>query len=744
MANEFKIKKGLIVNETDLYVSESKAGIGTVTPTEALTVQGNISSSGLISAPNLGTGEDNSVIILDSDGKLRTDEIDSRVWGSTLVDGSGTAGRVTYWTDSNSITSNANLTFNGSDLAVGGNLTVDGTVTAQEFHTEFVSASIIYQSGSTKFGDTSDDVHSFSGSLRVTGSGDHYFTDGNVGIGTTSPDSNLHVLKGSAGTVTALANSIITAEYSSNGYVSILVPDANESGILFGRPTSNVDGGIIYNNSGTTRGLQFRTSGNDTKMVINSSGNVGIGTTSPASILNTSGSNQGITHDDSTTGKGYIRFRNGGTQLALFGVAGSWEGSTLQDTMIAAETGHNIRFYTNGTGTPKMYISGSGNVGIGTTSPSEKLTVEGNISASGTIQSDDITIVDGTNDVNLYLANTSYGIQLDYSAGDIFFRTNGANRLTVDNDGKVGIGTTSPSAKLHVDGDAIITGKVTAQEFHTEFVSASIIYQSGSTKFGDTSDDIHSFSGSLRVTGSGDHYFTDGNVGIGTTSPDDKLHVVGNLFIENLSPEITLETGASHYNWQIAAQENVDAGLEFSVGSQDADASNDTFSPLMTIKNTGNVGIGTTSPANKLEVNDTQTTIPQFQIRETSSAYHRFGILKSGSFVHFVEPGNDGLSAAEYLMTINMNGNNVGIGTTSPYSKLEAYQSAAGAPLRLRSESGNSGNVGMMFSVADDTVTTDAYQKGAIYFQGDGTGNAVGDLVFAVNNTNQQYKRFNI
>jgi hypothetical protein len=57
--------------------------------------------------------------------------------------------------------------------------------------------------------------------------------------------------------------------------------------------------------------------------------------------------------------------------------------------------------------------------------------------------------------------------------------------------GRVGIGTASPSAKLHVDGDALITGKITAQEFHTEFVSASIIYQSGSTKFGDTSDDVH-------------------------------------------------------------------------------------------------------------------------------------------------------------------------------------------------------------------------------------------------------------
>jgi hypothetical protein len=46
-------------------------------------------------------------------------------------------------------------------------------------------------------------------------------------------------------------------------------------------------------------------------------------------------------------------------------------------------------------------------------------------------------------------------------------------------------------AGIHVVGDALITGKITAQEFHTEFVSASIIYQSGSTKFGDTSDDVH-------------------------------------------------------------------------------------------------------------------------------------------------------------------------------------------------------------------------------------------------------------
>jgi hypothetical protein len=97
----------------------------------------------------------------------------------------------------------------------------------------------------------------------------------------------------------------------------------------------------------------------------------------------------------------------------------------------------------------------------------------------------------------------------------------------------------------------------------------------------------------------------------------------------------------------------------------------------------GLVGIGTNIPANKLEVFDTQTTTPQFQIRETSSAYHRFGILKSGSFVHFVEPGNDGTAASEYLMTINMNGNNVGIGTSSPSYPLDLYGLSSGTTSTL-------------------------------------------------------------
>jgi len=53
-----------------------------------------------------------------------------------------------------------------------------------------------------------------------------------------------------------------------------------------------------------------------------------------------------------------------------------------------------------------------------------------------------------------------------------------------------------------VEGDLTVTGKITAEEFHTEYVSSSIVYQSGSTKFGDSSDDVMSVTGSLQVQGS--------------------------------------------------------------------------------------------------------------------------------------------------------------------------------------------------------------------------------------------------
>jgi len=110
-------------------------------------------------------------------------------------------------------------------------------------------------------------------------------TTGNVGIGTTSPDNMLHVQKGSAGTVTGHTNAPLVVENDTNAYINILTPDASERGIIFGEASSNNVGGVVYNGAATPDGLQIRTNGNINRMVVDATGNVGIGTTSPAHPL---------------------------------------------------------------------------------------------------------------------------------------------------------------------------------------------------------------------------------------------------------------------------------------------------------------------------------------------------------------------------------------------------------------------------------------------------------------------------
>jgi len=72
-----------------------------------LTVTGGITAT-------IGTGTDNSVVVKNATNQLVTDEIDSRVWGSSLVDGSGTATYVTYWSDANTVTGEAAFTYNAT------------------------------------------------------------------------------------------------------------------------------------------------------------------------------------------------------------------------------------------------------------------------------------------------------------------------------------------------------------------------------------------------------------------------------------------------------------------------------------------------------------------------------------------------------------------------------------------------------------------------------------------------------
>ena len=75
------------------------------------------------------------------------------------------------------------------------------------------------------------------------------------------------------------------------------------------------------------------------------------------------------------------------------------------------------------------------------------------------------------------------------------------NSGNIDGDISV-LGSLTTTGNITVQGNATINGTVTAKRFHTEFISASILLESGSTKFGDSTDDSHQFTGSVDVSGS--------------------------------------------------------------------------------------------------------------------------------------------------------------------------------------------------------------------------------------------------
>ena len=197
--------------------------------------------------------------------------------------------------------------------------------------------------------------------------------DTNVGIGTTSPAAPLHVVRGASGG-TVNGNTLMTLERNGTGYLQLLTPNANESGILLGNASNSAAGGILYNNSATLNGLQFRTNGNLTRMVIDASGNLGIGTPSPAEKLDIAVNSGHILLGDpgclgGFNGIGFSSSLSGCSNYSLLGNG--------TDTIINRPTGGQISFRE--ANTQQMSIATGGAVTVNGT-----LAVF-NISAPGSI-----------------------------------------------------------------------------------------------------------------------------------------------------------------------------------------------------------------------------------------------------------------------------------------------------------------------------------------------------------------------
>ena len=426
-------------------------------------------------------------------------------------------------------------------------------------------------------------------------------------------------------------------------------------------------------------------------------------------------------------------------------------------------------------GDPKLTILNTGNIGIGTTSPGAKLEVNGDIISSGKIQlgssaDSDFFTGDSRMSVDGYImtkaiVNTSetgsapaaivFGDGATFSNDQISLVTTGQRRLFVNTNGNITIqenltvqgdisaanlGTASASAAtdfVAVTGDTM-TGSLTINGNSTyalavdgaistdQYIAflADGVNSSPDMTIGVTSN-VMTFS---DVSGGGKAIFNVDNVGIGTTSPSSILSISSN------APVIT------------AISTNNSSGLRYNVAGTAQTAHRFQYggSTLMTIRDTGNVGIGTTDPSQKLEVagkllvdngdlgsvagdaiyhaeitgtrhhldfkevrtadgSDWSNTTYKLQMRVDATDHQSIDFVSDAGFNEHIDifTGNQ-----VFNTRFDANGN-VGIGTTSPADKLEVAGSVRVGNMKF--EPSNAGRIGFNRNTTNGAIYNSNY-----------------------------------
>jgi hypothetical protein len=395
-------------------------------------------------------------------------------------------------------------------------------------------------------------------------------SDGLLGIGATSPDTKLEISVATT-TITPLIklhNSIATND-SSRG-VSIDFVGSGSATAIGSRIISTRTA------AGAHMDLRFHTKRDDFAMIIDENQNVGIGTVSPTEKLHVVG-------DALITGDSHA------------------------DAFKPAVSSNPIKF-KNFASTELARITDGGNLLIGTTTDTgEKLQVDGTSKFTGqvTLKSTTPTLI--FTDTN---SDPDYSIKVNGGIFNIRDHTNDVARISIKSNGNVGIGTTSPDSLLEISSDSVTDFlKLTSAGGGANPIK--LIFEKSSVEQGiieyNRNGDLEIYNsdgdGGVMIDGSAsagaDFYVANsGNVGIGTTSPEEKLSVSGNIQLIN-NRAIT---------WADIGDGNT--GRVAIIGNEDDDILyfKTDNSERMRLTSGGNLLIGTTTDSSfyKLDVNGKQ------------------------------------------------------------------------------------------------------------------------------------------
>jgi hypothetical protein len=366
----------------------------------------------------------------------------------------------------------------------------------------------------------------------VFNNGTVYFPAGNVGIGTTAPTAKLQVVL-PANTISSIFQSTASEAllniqtFPTTNRMQLLVGDYNATAAPNIAAISDSNTGIQWSGSDV---LKFVNGGSE-NVTINASGNVGIGTTSPSAKLDVSVSSGAAWMNlinESEPAFRLTTYNNGtgsGTSAYAF-KHGLYYNATENASVTFYRGGSSIGgflTFTTDNGSERMRIDASGNVSIGTTSAAAKLHVDGAIRTS--------FLTSGNAFLEIYSGSVAGYIE-QKNDNPLITIVNGSERMRITSAGNVGIGTTSPGFRLDVAG--------AVSDWATRFysnASASAYFANGGGYGGyiDAGSNASSSTYLLQLISNGSsrvYVRGDGNVGIGTTSPTEKLHVVGNAKVE--------------------------------------------------------------------------------------------------------------------------------------------------------------------------------------------------------------------